>query len=279
MREDSLRFLCCPACHSDLKLTVQEISDDAVVSGLLECDSCSKVYKIENMIPNFLLPEMLNETDRKWMLAYDRMVLSYDIIMSYVAPLFSVRLEPFQRCAWVNRLQIKQRSRVLDVSTGTGRNLPFINHRIGIKGKLAAMDISKGMLSYAKMKIDKKGWKNIELQRANASYLPYKENSFDAVIHVGGVNTFGDKRRALNEMIRVARHNSKIVIVDEGLSPQKQATFLGKFLINTNALYKCKPPTKLLPKNVKNLGVTWKIIYSALVNTSWPIYIIEFEKA
>jgi ubiquinone/menaquinone biosynthesis C-methylase UbiE len=141
------------------------------------------------------------------------------------------------------------------------------------------MDISNGMLAYAKMKIDRKGWKNIELQRANASLLPYKENSFDAVIHVGGVNTFGDRAKALNEMVRVAKPNARIVIVDEGLSPHDQKTFLGKFLIKTNALYRCEPPTMLLPSNVKDVTVKWRIIYSALVNTSWPFYILEFEKA
>jgi ubiquinone/menaquinone biosynthesis C-methylase UbiE len=279
MKKDLLRFLCCPICHDDLKLTAPDTSDDVVSSGILECDLCNKAYKIRNGIPDFLLPEMLNEQDKKWMFAYDRMALSYDIIMSYLAPSFSIGLEPFERRSWVKRLQIGKGARVLDISTGTGRNLPFINSQIGSQGKLVAMDISNGMLAYAKMKIDRKKWKNVELQRANASYLPYKENSFDAVIHVGGINTFGDKRKALSEMVRVTKHNSKIVIVDEGLQSEKQETFFGKFLIKTNALYRSKPPTLLLPKNVKNLRVSWGIIYSALINTSWPFYIAEFEKA
>jgi ubiquinone/menaquinone biosynthesis C-methylase UbiE len=233
---------------------------------------------MENGIPDFLLPETLNEKDKRWMLTYDRMALGYDIIMSYVSPLFSIGQEPFERCSWVKRLRLVKGARVLDVSTGTGRNLPFINRQVGPQGRLAAMDISNGMLAYAKMKIDRKGLKNIELQRANASLLPYKENSFDAVIHVGGINTFGDRAKALNEMVRVAKPNARIVIVDEGLSPHDQKTFLGKFLIRTNALYKCEPPTMLLPKNVRNPAVKWKILYSTLINTSWPFYTLEFEK-
>jgi ubiquinone/menaquinone biosynthesis C-methylase UbiE len=278
MRRDLLRFLCCPVCHGDLILTTKDISD-VVSSGILECNLCNKAYKITNGIPDFLLPEMLNERDKKWMLAYDRTAMSYDIIMSYLAPSFSIGLELFERYSWIKRLQIGKEASVLDISTGTGRNLPFINSQIGSQGKLVAMDISKGMLAYAKMKIDRKKWKNVELQRANASYLPYKENSFDAVIHVGGINTFGDKRKALNEMVRVAKHNSQIVIVDEGLSSEKQETFFGKFLIKTNALYKSKPPTALLPENAKNVKASWSIICSALINMSWPFYIVDFEKA
>jgi ubiquinone/menaquinone biosynthesis C-methylase UbiE len=140
------------------------------------------------------------------------------------------------------------------------------------------MDISRGMLARANARTKRK-WQNIELQRANASYLPYRENSFDAVMHVGGVNTFGDKRRALSEMVRVAKHNSRILVVDEGLSTRGQQTFLGKFLIKTNALNRSKPPTALLPKNVKNIRVSWDTIYFALLNMSWPFYIVEFEKA
>jgi hypothetical protein len=80
-------------------------------------------------------------------------------------------------------------------------------------------------------------------------------------------------------MTRVAKPKARIVIVDEGLSPHTQKTFLGKFLIRTNALYKCEPPTMLLPKNARNATVKWKIVYSALFNMSWPFYILEFEKA
>jgi ubiquinone/menaquinone biosynthesis C-methylase UbiE len=141
------------------------------------------------------------------------------------------------------------------------------------------MDISNGMLAYARMRVDRKRLKNVELQRANASLLPYKENSFDAVIHVGGINTFGDRARALNEMVRVAKPRARIVIVDEGLSPHDQKTFLGKFLIRTNALYRCEPPTLLLPKNARNPTVKWKIVYSALFNMSWPFYKLELEKS
>lgn len=278
MKKESLQFLCCPLCHSDLILTTQEVQQDDVTTGSLKCKACDLIYKIENGIPDFLLPKLLNERDRKWMLEYDRMARSYDIIMFYLAPFFSTGLEPFERYRWAKQLQVRKGAHVLDVSTGTGRNLSFILRQIGPNGKLFAMDISKGVLAYAKMKLEKKRWENVELQRANASYLPYKTGSFDAVMHVGGVNTFGEKKRALHEMIRVAKQNAKIVIVDEGLAPEKQETFLGKFLLRTNALFACKPPKKLLPRNVKNLKVTWKVIPSWLLPTSWPFYYMDFQK-
>lgn len=280
MKEHSLQFLCCPICRGNLFLTKREILHDEVLSGFLKCQACNKVYKIQDGIPDFLLPELLNERDKKWMLQYDKMAFSYDIIISYIAPFFSAGAEPFERYMWARQLEVKRGANILDVSTGTGKNLSFILKQIGPDGKLLAIDISSGCLAYAKMRITRKGWKNVELQKANASYLPYKSGMFDAVMHVGGINTFGEKRRALLEMVRVAKSNAKIIIVDEGLASKKQKTFFGKFLIKQNALYACKPPTKLLPKDAKNLKVTWKIVLSLpFINMSWPFYKMEFQKA
>lgn len=278
MREDSLQYLCCPLCHGDFTLNQEKTKDDQVISGFLKCQVCKREYKVEDGIPDFLLAESLNARDKKWMLKYDAMARSYDIIMCYLTPLFSVGLEPFERYMWVKRLQIKKGANVLDISTGTGRNLSFIITQIGSKGRLAAMDISKETLAYAKVKIKRKRWKNIELQRANASHLPYKDDIFDAVMHVGGINTFGEKKRALHEMIRVAKGNAKVIVVDEGLAIGKEKTFLGKFLLKTNALYAYRPPIGLLPNNIKDLQVSWKTMLAGPM-IAWPHYIVELRKA
>jgi len=273
LREDSLEFLCCPACHGDLTLNTEKTVGDEVIFGFLRCKVCNRQYVIKSGIPDFLLPEFLNEKDKRWMHEYDRMFHSYDILMCLLIPLFSVGLMLLERYTWTKRLQTKKGAHVLDISTGTGQNLPWLIRQIGSSGRLTAMDISEGMLTYAKLKIERKKWRNIELQRANASHLPYKDDVFDAVIHVGGINTFGEKERALHEMVRVAQPNSKIVIVDEGLVPEKQNSFIGKFLLKTNALYACRPPTKLLPKGIRNLQLRWKN------DPLWPHYIMDFQKS
>ena len=244
MKRETLNLLCCPICHSNLTLEDEKEANNEIISGILKCQSCGKSYKIVDGIPDFLTQEMLNETDKKWMLEYDEMAGTYDILMGIIIPSLSLGLEPLGRYNWAKQLDVKKGACILDVATGTGRNIPFLLKQVGRSGKIMGMDVSKGMLTYAKTKIRKKGWKNVELQRANASYLPYRDNTFDAVIHVGGINTFGEKEK----------------------------TFLGKFLIKTNALYRSKPPTKLLPKNVENVKVKWEF------NPLWPHYNMEFIK-
>jgi len=272
MKRSSLGFLCCPSCHGSLSLNVKREVENEIISGLLTCEECGGGYRIEGGIPDLLLHREINEKDKKWMKEYDEMARSYDILMCHIIPFFSLGLESFNRYRWMKRLQVGRGAHVLDISTGTGRNLPFIIRQVGFEGRITAMDISRGMLAYAKAKAERKGWSNVEFQRANASRLPYKDNTFDAVMHVGGINTFGEKKRALHEMVRVAKPKAKILVVDEGLAPGKEKTAFGRFLLRTNALYWHKPPVKLLPKNADNLMVDWGII------VAWPFYSMEFQK-
>lgn len=277
LREDSVEFMRCPLCNGELVLNVEKTEGEEVSSGFLQCSVCKKEYKICHGIPDFMLPELLNETDEKWMRSYDRTARSYELMMGTLIPLFSMGSEPLERRRWVKQLQAERGDHVLDVSTGTGRNLSLIAKLVGSSGRVSAIDISNGALSYAEMKIRRKKWKNVELQRANASHLPFKNDTFNAVLHVGGINTFGEKRRALCEMVRVTKPNAKIVIVDEGLAPAQEKSLVGKILLKTNALYSCKPPTELLPENIKQLQVRWKIICSRFLPI-WPFYNMEFRK-
>lgn len=59
-----------------------------------------------------------------------------------------------------------------------------------------------------------KGWP-VELFLGNAEALPYRDNSFESVFHVGGINFFNDKRKAIEEMIRIAKPGARILIADE----------------------------------------------------------------
>jgi SAM-dependent methyltransferase len=45
--------------------------------------------------------------------------------------------------------------------------------------------------------------------------LPFANDSFDVVFHVGGINFFSDRAKAIREMIRVAKPGSRILIADE----------------------------------------------------------------
>jgi SAM-dependent methyltransferase len=54
-----------------------------------------------------------------------------------------------------------------------------------------------------------------DLLLGNAECLPFADESFDVVFHVGGINFFTDRGEAIREMIRVAKPGSRILIADE----------------------------------------------------------------
>jgi len=59
-------------------------------------------------------------------------------------------------------------------------------------------------------------WKRTaQLFQGEAEKLPFRDGIFDVVFHVGGINFFNDRARAIAEMIRVAKPKTKVVIVDE----------------------------------------------------------------
>ena len=265
---DYLDYLRCPICNGELDVAVQNQRGNTILSGELICDVCQRKYSIKDGIPDFVLPEYVSKPDAHWMKYYDKTALSFDRTLALMS-LLSLGWEPRLRRKWVERLALKEGYFILDVSTGTGINLPNIARGIGNQGMIFGMDISAGVLALAKNRIEKRGI-NAELQRANASYLPYKNDIFDGVLHVGGINTFGEKKRAIDEMIRVAKSGAKIVIVDEGLAPGKEKTLVGKQLLRRKPLYANKPPVELLPQNVRNLDVSW---------VRWgTLYVMEFKK-
>lgn len=140
---------------------------------------------------------------------YNRVAGLYDGSISLVARLASGREEQF-RGEYLRELELREGDRLLEVSIGTGANL----HYLPAKASCYGLDLSWGMLQRCQKNLER--WQiEAELILGNAEDLPLLDETFDAVLHVGGINAFSDRARAICEMIRVARAGTKIVIVDE----------------------------------------------------------------
>lgn len=272
MNLKDLECLCCPVCKGELDLKPAEQTDSTVVSGRLTCQECRKSFEIAYGLPNMVHPEpeKLPEIDRQFLDQYQRIAASYDrtIRLMMLAGGF---WEPRARSRdLVGPLELEPGELVLEVGAGTGSNLPLIAERIGRSGKLFAMDLSPGMLTVAREKMARKGIP-AEFGLGNAGYLPYRDGLFDAVLHFGGINAFGEKERALAEIVRVTRPGGKIVIGDEGLAPGKEKTRFGRWLLKQNTLYANKPPKDLLPDGITDVDLRW--IWRGL------FYVISFRRA
>ena len=91
---------------------------------------------------------------------------------------------------------------LLEVGCGTGIWIEYLRE-FGFKEPVG-LDISKDMLKVAKVKGLKK------LVMGSATFLPFKDNSFDAVYFMTSLEFIVDRKRALLEAARVSR---KAVVV------------------------------------------------------------------
>ena len=102
-----------------------------------------------------------------------------------------------------------------------------------------------GMLKQCQLKNNEL---NIHLVHGNALFLPFADESFDALFHFGGVNLFNDPQKAVNEFSRVVKKGGIVSWGDEGFSKNYPENFRKKLLIKINPGFIKDHPK--IPQNV-----------------------------
>ena len=209
MKHSTIELLCCPDCHMGLSLG-DAIGGEMVDDGDLHCPSCERTFPIRNGIAHFIHPDELEGLNRRFARFYKRFS-RFEAFFDKLSFL-SMGGERRARMEVLSRLELKG-GRVLEVSIGSGGNLPFLYESSSI-GEVYGLDISPEQMTRCHELAGSRGWP-VNLFLGMAEALPFRDESFDTVFHIGGVNFFSDKKRAIDEMIRVARPGSKIIISDE----------------------------------------------------------------
>ena len=265
MTPTALDVLRCPACGRPFAL------DGGRGDGrgdTLSC-GCGRVYEVVDEIPHLVHPTTLLSSDAEFQQKYDVGAADYDSGLAWLFEAFRVD-EDQVRDSMIDLLELRPGARVLETGCGTGKDSVRILERIGAAGTLYAQDLSIGMLEVARRKLVSADG-TVEYVLSNASYLPFADDSFDAAFHFGGVNTFGERRRALGEMARVVRAGRKVVLGDEGVAPWLRRRRFGRILVKANPLYAHHPPLAELPDNAAEVRLRW-IIGNAF-------YVIDYRVA
>lgn len=199
-----LALLADPMTHAPLKLVSGAGVDESLVNP-----ASGRVFPIRDSIPVFLDDADVTGHNRRYQRLYDRLAPVYDLSLRIYALLKSGGLKR-RRMEYLQDMEIGVGQSVLEVSIGTGANLRYLPRQAQYFG----LDISWGMLRRCRRQAGRWGVR-VALFQGAAEHLPFREASFDAVLHMGGINFFNDIGQALREMIRVARPGTKFVIVDE----------------------------------------------------------------
>ena len=159
-------------------------------------------------------PAYLQGDNSKYMKMYNWMALGYDFAEQWLGRLKYGNSIAEMRRQLMGQLPWVPGSAMLYVSIGTGADLAYVPAGVDLQTiALTGVDISLGMLKRCAARWAKRA--QLTLVNCAAENLPFADQSFDVVLHVGGINFFSDKKRAIEEMIRVAKPGTKIMIADE----------------------------------------------------------------
>ncbi|AEH35994.1 class I SAM-dependent methyltransferase [Halopiger xanaduensis] len=103
-------------------------------------------------------------------------------------------LEPMREAA-IDRLPLESGDRVLDVGCGPGVNFERLRDAIGPAGQLVAVDYSPEMVAKARDRVERHGWENVEVRRADATAVAFEE-PFDAAVATLSLSVMPDVRGA-----------------------------------------------------------------------------------
>ncbi len=119
----------------------------------------------------------------------------------------------------LDRTDIVDSDRILDIATGTGVIPRKLHSRESFKYPLNALDITYKMLKNATKKSSQAGYQDLtKFTCASAMEMPYKNEAFTLVL-CGLATHHMDVDKLLSEIHRILENDGKLVMADVGASP------------------------------------------------------------
>ena len=263
MNHEMVSRLCDPNTREPLELIAGNSHNG---SDILRNPKTGATYPIKQDIPVFVEKAEVKGSNKKFQIFYDWYARIYDPMNTGFFKVTRMGDQDQLRMEYLSQLDIKDGDNVLEVSVGTGANM----HCLPDTARYYGLDLSWGMLRQCVRRRRREGFQ-CELIMGAAENLPFPDNSFDSVFHVGGIKFFSDKAKAIEEMVRVAKPGSKILIVDQSEKLAKQVFRIP--VVNklfAGVIENAKPPTGLIPEGMVNiqLGTAMKD----------NVYVLQFEK-
>lgn len=236
MKTDTLNLICCPECGSTLSVKIPAIRLNGYEKYLL-CSKCGIVFSVEEGMPGLLIKDEVQQFSRRMEFMRSTYARYYDFLTRLM--FVPCGGDDSARHEVLDRLNIPENALILETGIGTGDNLPHIVKRVRTC-RFFGIDNQQIMLEKCRKKLNQHHI-SAELLLANAEKLPFRDHVFDVVFHLGAINIFNDKKRAIMEMIRVAKEGSKIVIADES---EKAGRLFNIFIGKQPEI---RPPIDLIP--------------------------------
>ena len=246
--------LACPACRGPLRFA-GTLAGDRLVEGVLRCMRCARGWPVRDGLPRLVDEARIQRADRFMRVLYDWLAPLHDPITRALFPPLQGTSERAAREGYMRRLDLGglgaadggDRRRILEVGVGAGANLSLLDRDLppDLDVELWGLDLSLGMLERCRRRLAAHPGRPMRLAIADAHALPFPDAWFDRVFHVGGIGGYGDPRRGLAEMARVARPGTPIVVVDEQLAPDYRHSPFHRVVFRALTFYTTAPTSPI----------------------------------
>ena len=181
---------------------------------------------------------------------YDAGAEAYDRLTGRWSRLFSA--------AALNAAAVATAQTVLDVATGTGDSALLAKTETANIATIIGVDISLPMLQVAARKCSTRGLKFVA---ADATRLPFRDSTFDAVLCQFGLMFFPNRILGLRELRRVLRSSGRVALTVWG--PPDRAPFAGLVAVALGRRMPTERDELLLPFALANPAEVESILLKA----------------
>jgi len=129
----------------------------------------------------------------------------------------------------VKLLRLQRGDRVVELGCGTGINFPLIVEQIGPEGRLIGVDLSPKMLACARERVERAGWKNIELVQSDIVAYNFPEG-VNGVLSTGVFGYIADYDRVIKAASHALVPGGRLAIMD-GKRPERLPSWLFHLIV------------------------------------------------
>lgn len=159
--------------------------------------------------------------------AYDAQAKQYDLALR-LCRVIGFNIEAYRSRA-VELLCLKRGYCIVELGCGTGLNFSRIIERIGSEGRLIGVDLSPKMLASAQERVERSGWKNVELVQSDIAKYDFK-GEVNGVISLGVFGYIADSDNLIKTISHALVPSGRVVIVD-GKRPERWSLWLFKLFV------------------------------------------------
>lgn len=266
MRKDHVRFLVCPGCKSDLRLSEITVTEDIYVeTGQLICEQCKSEYPIIGHIPRFVpLQNYASSFGLEWGLHAKTQYDSYS-----GAKLSEKRF--FEETKWPRNLDGQL---ILEVGSGSGR---FTEQAASTNAMVVSMDYSCAVeANYASN--GKKD--NVLILQADIYRMPFREEYFDKLFCFGVLQHTPDVHKSFLALPPPLKRGGEMAV-----DVYRKHTGIGRLLVTKywiRPLIKWISPSLLYSITSKYVKFMWpisklisKLPYGGTIN--WALLVADYR--